>query len=142
MNEHFLVGSHSLHSSCRVYGNWSLDGRTGRINLEKLIPFLTENRLKKIKIDEIGWKGKHLSKKESINCPCCNGERYTSCDINIPCIVSINAPNPYNKKYRMIDGKHRIRKRLNNGRTHGLCYVFTYKEIKKFVESDAIYIQN
>ena len=142
MNEHSLIGRHSLHSSCRVYGDWSFNGIEGFIYLEKLRPFLTEKRLEKIKIDEIGWKGRHLSEEESINCPCCNGERYTTCDINIPGIVSSNAPNPYGKKYRMIDGKHRIRKRLNNGRTNGLFFVFTYEEIKKFVESDVVYNQN
>ena len=132
MSEHLLKGTHSLHSSCRVYGDWSLNGITGRIYLEKLRPFLKKNRLEKIKINEIGWKGMHLSEEESINCPCCNGERYIRCDVNIPGIVSLNAPNPYGKKYRMIDGKHRIRKRLNNGCTDGLFFVFTYEEIKKF----------
>ena len=142
MSEHSLIGSHSLHSICPVYGDWSLNGRTGRIYLEKLRPFLKKKRLKTIRIDEIGWKGKHLSVEESINCPCCNGERYKKCDINIPGIVSVDTPNIYNKKYRMIDGKHRIRKRLNNGYTEGLFYVFTYKEIKRFIELDVIYSQN
>lgn len=132
MIEHCLTGSHSLHSFSPIYGDWSFDGIEGIIYLEKLIPFLKKDRLESIKIDEIGWKGKHLSEEESINCPCCNGERYIRCDVNIPGIVSLNAPNPYNKKYRMIDGKHRIRKMKNNGCTHGLFYVFTYKEIKKF----------
>ena len=119
-----------------------MNGIMGRIYLEKIKPFLKKNRLEKLNIDEIGWKGKHLSEEESINCPCCNGERYRKCDINIPGIVSINTPNPYNKKYRMIDGKHRIRKRLNNGHKHGFFYVFTYGEIKKFIESDVTYIRN
>jgi len=142
VSKHVLVGSHSLHLFSPVYGDWSFNGIEGFIYLERLRPFLTEKRLKKIKIDEIGWKGRHLSEEKSINCPCCNGKRYKKCDINIPGIVSFNAPNPYGKKYRMIDGKHRIRKRLNNGFTDGLFYVFTYKEIKKFVSSDVIYTQN
>jgi len=130
--EHSLKGSHSLHLFSPIYGDWSFDGIEGIIYLEKLIPFLKWNKLKKIKINEIGWKGMHLSEEESINCPCCNGERYIKCDIDIPGIVALNTPNPYGKKYRMIDGKHRIRKRLNNGFTDGWFFVFTYKEIKKF----------
>ncbi len=132
MIEHSLKGSHSLHLFSPIYGDWSFDGIEGIIYLEKLIPFLKWNKLKKIKINEIGWKGMHLSEEESINCPCCNGERYIKCDIDIPGIVALNTPNPYGKKYRMIDGKHRIRKRLNNGFTDGWFFVFTYKEIKKF----------
>jgi len=130
--EHSLKGSHSLHLFSPIYGDWSFNGIEGIIYLEKLIPFLKWNKLKKIKINEIGWKGMHLSEEESINCPCCNGERYIKCDIDIPGIVALNTPNPYGKKYRMIDGKHRIRKRLNNGFTDGWFFVFTYKEIKKF----------
>tara|TARA_B100000965_G_scaffold197213_2_gene164686 strand:+ start:410 stop:820 length:411 start_codon:yes stop_codon:yes gene_type:complete len=130
--EHSLKGSHSLHLYSPIYGDWSFNGIEGIIYLEKLIPFLKWNKLKKIKINEIGWKGMHLSEEESINCPCCNGERYIKCDIDIPGIVALNTPNPYGKKYRMIDGKHRIRKRLNNGFTDGWFFVFTYKEIKKF----------
>ncbi len=132
MIEHSLKGSHSLHLYSPIYGDWSFNGIEGIIYLEKLIPFLKWNKLKKIKINEIGWKGMHLSEEESINCPCCNGERYIKCDIDIPGIVALNTPNPYGKKYRMIDGKHRIRKRLNNGFTDGWFFVFTYKEIKKF----------
>jgi len=143
MSEHTLFGCHSAKRSCPVYGDWSFNGIEGRIYLEKLKPFLKEKRLEKIKIDEIGWKGMHLSKEESINCPCCNGERYIECDINIPGIVVLNAPNPYDKKYRMIDGKHRIRKMQNNGITHGSFYVFTYKKIMKFIMGlDEVYIQN
>jgi len=141
-NKHYLTGWHSVHLFRPRYGDWSFEGLTGKVYLKRLNPFLTQSRLEEIEINEIGWKGRNWSDEESINCPCCNGERYTKCDINIPGIVSINAPNPYNKKYRMIDGKHRIRKRLNNGHTHGLFYVFTYEEIKKFVESDVTYTQN
>ena len=142
MSEHSLTGNHSAKRSCPVYGDWSFNGITGRIYLKKLKPFLKEKRLEKIKIEEIGWKGMYLSDEESVNCPCCNGERYTRCDINIPGIVVLNAPNPYDKKYRMIDGKHRIRKMQNNGIIHGSFYVFTYKEIKKFVELDVVDNQN
>ena len=143
MSEHTLFGCHSAKRSCPVYGDWSFNGIEGRIYLERLKPALKEKRLEKIKIDEIGWKGRHLSKEESINCPCCNGERYTKCDINIPGIVVLNAPNPYNKKYRMIDGKHRIRKMQNNGITYGSFYVFTYEKIMKFITGlDEVYTQN
>ena len=143
MSEHSLTGNHSAKRSCPVYGDWSLNGIEGRIYLERLKPALKKIKEEKIKIDEIGWKGRHLSKEESINCPCCNGERYTKCDINIPGIVALNAPNPYNKKYRMIDGKHRIRKMQNNGITYGSFYVFTYEKIMKFITGlDEVYTQN
>ncbi len=141
-NKHYLAGCHSVHLFLPRYGDWSFEGTIGKVYLKRLKPFLTISRLEEIEIDEIGWKGRSWSDEESVNCPCCGGIRYQNCDINIPGIISINAPNPYNKKYRMIDGKHRIRKRLNNGLTNGLFYVFTYEEIKKFLTLDAIYTRN
>ena len=142
MSEHHLTGIHKAHLFKPHFGDWSLDGDTGVIFLKELTPFLTKDRLKRIKIDEIGWKGKHWTNEESINCRCCNGERYEKCDIDFAGIVAIDTPNPYSKKYRMIDGKHRIRKMQNNGITHGSFYVFTYKEIKKFVKLDVVDNQN
>ena len=49
-----------------------------------------------------------------------------------PLIIAENAPNPFNDKYRMIDGRHRIQKLLLNGYTESLCYVFDYVKLKPF----------
>ena len=129
-----LKGAHSVHSFLPYYGDWSFDGITGHIFLQELIPFLVKDRLKTIKIEDIGWKGKHWTDKEAINYRCCDGERYKKCDINFPGILAIDTPNPYSKKYRMIDGKHRIRKMKSIGITHGSFYIFTYQEIKSFLK--------
>ena len=40
--------------------------------------------------------------------------------------------DPFNNKYRMIDGMHRIQKLLLNGNTHGLCYVFDINELRPY----------
>jgi hypothetical protein len=39
-------------------------------------------------------------------------KRYALCDYSFPGIVAENVENPYNKKYRMIDGSHRMAKML------------------------------
>ena len=44
-------------------------------------------------------------------------------DVKYPCIVLNNAVNPYNKKYRLIDGKHRMAKMRQLGITSSKFYV-------------------
>ena len=56
-------------------------------------------------------------------CICCNGLRYLKCDIKYPCIVLNNAVNPHGKKYRLIDGKHRMAKMRKQGITSSEFYV-------------------
>ena len=116
-------------------GDWRLDGyQKSVIELKKLLPLLINERLENIKLDNIAWKGKDLyPKKSGDNCYCCGGKKYRNCDTKYPLIIAENAPNPFNDKYRMIDGRHRIQKLLLNGHTEGLCYVFDYVELKPFL---------
>ena len=65
---------------------------------------ISEDKLKKISHKEICWIGMDDVNAEQ------QGKRYKECDIEFPCILLINAPNPKNMKYRMIDGKHRMAK--------------------------------
>ena len=38
--------------------------------------------------------------------------------------------NPANRKYRMVDGKHRMQRLVLNKSTEGVFYVLDYSEIK------------
>ena len=57
-------------------------------------------------------------------------ERYQTCNIRVPGIVALDAINPYNKKYRMIDGSHRMAKMLLETKIReSLFYVITKEEL-------------
>tara|TARA_R100001594_G_scaffold147671_2_gene201103 strand:+ start:594 stop:938 length:345 start_codon:yes stop_codon:yes gene_type:complete len=96
------------------------------IALKAFKAWLIPENLKTINHIEIGWKGMYLDKsKINENCICCKGERYYKCNINLPCIVADNVLNPHGKKYRLIDGKHRINCMRDLGITSSQFYVIT-----------------
>lgn len=122
-------------SVTNIEGDWRLGGyERSVIELKNLMPLLTKYRLKNIKLDDIAWKGKNFyPDKSGNNCYCCGGIKYQRCNTKYPLIIAKNASNPFNNKYRMIDGIHRIQKLLLNGHNYGLCYVFDFSEIKGFL---------
>lgn len=124
-----------IASVSSLEGDWRLNGyQKSVIELKKLIPLLINEKLENIKLDDIAWKGKDLyPQKSGNNCYCCAGKKYRDCDTKYPLIVTKNALNPFNNKYRMIDGRHRIQKLLLNGHSYGLCYVFDFSEIRGFL---------
>ena len=64
-------------------------------------------------------------------CICCGCERYHNCDIKFPGIV-VEASNPSNKKYRLLDGKHRIRKMIDKCIDQSLFYVLNLENIRQY----------
>ena len=116
-------------------GNWEIDNkRFCLIDLKQVAKLLNDNRLQKIKLVDIAWKGKHnFPHLSGDKCSCCGGSRYINCDIRYPPIIACNAQNPYNNKYRMIDGRHRIQKMLFGGLTESLFYVFDFDELRPFI---------
>ena len=70
------------------------------------------------------------------NCICCGGKAYINWDPSIPGIIAYNCPNPYDNKYRMLDGRHRIMRLLFEGKTESQFYVFDFNEIKHFIRDD------
>ena len=138
-----------------VEGNWEFprsDGKLGfitKIFIEDILHLLIDSRLKMIDLCDIAWKGKHYFPHHTgPNCYCCKGNpddydfkikkakhtKYKSADPSYPGIVLENAPNPYDSKYRMIDGRHRLMKLLHSTNvTSSLHYVLDYDEIKKYI---------
>ena len=129
-----LEGSHFIGNST-VYGDWTVYNDVGFIDVQDLIPYLTEDNLHVIKHEEIGWKGKHLTEGIAEYCICCGGSRYEACDIKYPGIVSLGAPNCYSNKYRMIDGKHRMMKMRKLGITKSSFYVIPFEDLKKLIKN-------
>jgi len=115
-------------------GNWNIgDNELKILNLNNLVPFLIKDNLKTIPLKEIAWRGKH-------NFPYfteeLQTERYKNCNTKYPGIILYNAPNPYDNKYRMIDGRHRIIKLLREGVTESLYYTLNFNDIKHLIEYD------
>jgi len=62
-----------------------------------------------------------------------NSHRYISADVNYPLIAVDGMPNPLGKRYRMIDGRHRLLKQINLGNSKFLFYILQYDDIKQFI---------
>ena len=129
---YFLEGSHSF-KVCKDYGDWTIGHGHCSIKFSDLIPSLTPERLKVLDHVDIAWLGCDFKKQIEENCLCCNGERYKKCDIKYPGIIVQDIPNPFWKKYTLIDGKHRMQKMRANGITQSPFYIFKFPEIKKFL---------
>ena len=106
--------------------DWSITDQPLYLFLEDIIHFLTPDRLETVLLSDIGWKGKHDLSLIPKNL------RYKHADPYIPGIIAFNAPNPYNDKYRMIDGKHRIHKLVSQNIKESEFYVLDFKDIKPF----------
>ena len=120
-------------------GNWEYDNQENKILDLKYINnnLLSKDRLQIIKLKEIAWRGKHhFPYNVGENCICCRGKAYINCDPSIPGIIAYNCPNPYDNKYRMLDGRHRIMRLLFEGKTESQFYVFDFNEIKHFIRDD------
>ena len=116
-----LTGYHDCVKS-NHYGDWRLFENVGGIDLNKIKYLLQETQI--LNHEDIAWKGMDLPEEMVTNeCICCDGLRYLECNIKYPCIVLNNAVNPHNKKYRLIDGKHRMSKMRKQGITSSKFYV-------------------
>tara|TARA_B100000073_G_scaffold147664_1_gene121538 strand:+ start:796 stop:1182 length:387 start_codon:yes stop_codon:yes gene_type:complete len=111
------------------YGDWTINGKTYRFKLNNYRHLLTPDKLKTVSFDDIAFKGRHLTNLRGPMCLCCDGSRYYNAKIKQPGILVENMENPYNLKYRMIDGKHRIEKMINLGMTHSEFHVLQVSDL-------------
>mgnify|MGYP001186521290 CR=1 FL=1 len=116
-------------------GNWEYGNfKCQKLDLTLLNDMLTKDKLKIIKLKEIAWKGKHhYPYNLGESCYCCGGVKYNNCNPEIPGIIAYNCDNPYDNKYTMLDGRHRITKHLNDGKTESEYYVFDFNKIKHLI---------
>tara|TARA_A100001388_G_C28456441_1_gene351100 strand:+ start:114 stop:557 length:444 start_codon:yes stop_codon:yes gene_type:complete len=120
-------------------GNWEIDNHKLKVLDLKYVyeNLLTDDKLKIVKHKEIAWRGKHhFPYNLGDNCYCCGGEKFKKCDPSVPGIIAYNCQNPYDNKYRMLDGRHRIMRLLFEGKTESKFYVFDFNEIKQFIRDD------
>ena len=129
-----LSGFHRCSVS-PTYGDWLLRDVSDDnlfLYMNDLKHLLIEDKLQMLYHNEISWKGDNLPLNlTGSECICCGGERYHNCNIKFPGIV-VEASNPSNKKYRLLDGKHRIRKMIDKGIDQSLFYVLNLENIRQY----------
>ena len=107
---------------CGLNGDWRIDNKNAKLYLSKIIDLLSETKI--IDHEDIAW-GMKVDKHWK-------GPRYDKCDISYPGIVCKDAPNPYGKKYRLIDGNHRMAKMTDMNITKSCYYVIEYAILKPY----------
>lgn len=112
-----IRGYHSCTKS------WAVNGIEGRVH----VSFLLEGTppLKIIPFDEIGYKP--LPSGTTI--------RDHRADPRFPCVVAEGAPNPYNKKYRMCDGRHRLYQMILEGKKDAVFFVISKEKFMSVFKS-------
>ena len=103
--------------------DWTINDEPAYLFMEDILHLLTDDRLETVLLSDIAWKGKHKPSlvKQDI--------RYRHADPYIPGILAFNAPNPYNDKYRMIDGNHRIHKLVFENIEESEFYVLDFEKL-------------
>ena len=114
----------SAHSAIVDWeADWTISDEPAYLFMEDILHLLTDDRLETVLLSDIAWKGKHKPSlvKQDI--------RYRHADPYIPGILAFNAPNPYNDKYRMIDGNHRIHKLFSENVKESEFYVLDFEKL-------------
>ena len=136
---HLSPGQISVFHYDKIYGDWRLPEISSDplfLELIDLIPTLIKKSFELVKLDEIAWKGFDLGlDQRGDNCPCCNGIRFKDADSTSPCILLEGTNNPGGRKYRCIDGRHRIEALLSYEITTGLFYKLTLDDIKEHLRT-------
>ena len=123
-----------MHNSID-YGDWTLDGKECYLNLKDILPVLNEKTgFHRVKLSDIAWKGFDLDMSlRADNCPCCNGNRFRDCNPTMPGILLEGIENPGGRKYRCLDGKHRIEALLSYEQTLGTFYILNVDHIRYYL---------
>jgi len=118
-----------------VYGDWTLDGKEYSLNIVDLLPILNDKTgFHRIKLSDIAWKGFDLDMSlRADNCICCNGNRFRDCNPIMPGVLLEGIENPGGRKYRCLDGKHRIEALLSYEQTIGTFYILNMDHIRYYL---------
>ena len=118
------------------YGNWiipELPERYLGIRLRRITPLLTDDRIQEIDINTIQWMGFDLPNRlRGENCICCDGKRTREADLSKLGLLLDGTTTYSGRRYRSMDGKHRIEKAILKGHTSFKFYVFHIDEIRDY----------
>ena len=106
---------------------WSVLPEPSYIDCTQLYKLAKSRKLEPlvISIDEVSYKP-----LESI---ALTSGRYLLADTEQPSILCLGMQNPHDKPYRMLDGRHRLLKRINQGNTTVLSYVIPFVDVTRFI---------
>ena len=113
--------------SCKhqgVHGDWRVDNKKCKLHLGDIVHLINQNEVYNLNHEDIAWGISSRPPKSNF--------RYIRCDISYPCIVARDAPNPYGKKFRLLDGAHRMSKMMDMGITKSNFYILEFTEIRQF----------
>ena len=110
------------------FGDWRINSNSYILNLKNLKEYLTEDKLKLVSFKDIAWKGKNMDPR------LISKRRYDKCDIKFPGIIT-EYQNPYDCKYRIVDGLHRISKMVNMGMKRNYFYIIDSKLYTALLET-------
>ena len=113
------------------HGDWRIGGKQYLLPVKVILDYIktTNKTATQVCLNDIGWKGLNTKDTDSLS------QRYHKCDISFPGVIVEGAENPYLKKYRMIDGCHRIRKIIREtNRTHSDFFVLSNEEFLELLE--------
>ena len=118
-----------------VYGDWTLDGKEYYLNIKDLLPILNDKTgFHRVELSDIAWKGFDLDMSlRADNCSCCNGNRFRDCNPTMPGILLEGTSNPGGRRYRCLDGKHRIEALLSYEQTIGTFYILNMDHIRYYL---------
>ena len=109
-----------------IGGAWSLPGydpeRLHLLPINPLIEAAADRPVVSIPFDEVGIRRRFV-----------NISRLAEADTSYPCMVLVDAPNPSGRKYRLIDGNHRIHRLIHEGQRVGRFYVFELDEVRELI---------
>ena len=90
-------------------------------------------RLKYLNISDIQWYNQDSDPSTLyFNCACCGGSRVKYADLSYPGIVLDGTTTYSGKRYRSMDGSHRIQKLIHYGYKKAPVYVFHIDEVKEY----------
>ena len=133
---------YSTFKISKKFGDWRIINQDKntifKIYMSDLRPLLNNQNLKIVNFKDIAYKGFNASKnKTHENCICCKGKRYSEIKnyklIYPPILIKGKTYNVFNKKYRAIDGKHRIWRLIEMKKNQYPFFVLSYNDIKPYL---------
>lgn len=96
------------------------------IDVESVIEYINENNVQPIQMSLLNIACRDLDVDTKSN-------RYKMASTSYPLIVVSRLPNPLNRPYTLIDGRHRLHKILEQGKTDAKVYALKGTDIEEFI---------
>lgn len=110
-------------------GDWQLQGKPEMvIEIPKVIQLINYRKLEPVELDIDCIAYKELDSIDT------KEARYIVANTNYAGIVVEGMENPYNKKYRLIDGRHRLLKTIKDNRLKFKVYILQEDDVSKFYQ--------